>query len=66
VADERGDFSAADGEADGRVDEVGEEGDAVLEEVEGDLHHTGRVLDDGDLGAQVHLSGSAQETVNGL
>ena len=48
VADEGCDFALADGESDGGVDLVGEECDAVFEVVPDDLHHAGRVLDNGD------------------
>lgn len=63
VADEGGDVAVGDGVADGGVDEVGEEGDAILEEVELNLHHTGVELHDANFGRLLHLGDCIEEAI---
>jgi hypothetical protein len=66
VADKRGDLAGADGESDGGVNQVCEEGDAVFEVVAHDLHHARAVLDDRDFGRQEHLRCAVEEAIHGL
>lgn len=66
VTDEGSGLSGSDSKANGRVNLVREESDAVLEVVSDDLHDARRVLDDGDFGGQEHFSGTVKKAVNGL
>ena len=65
VADEGGHVARGHGVGDGRVDEVGEEGDAHLEEALRHVDHARRVLDDGHLRALLHLADGVEEAVLG-
>lgn len=50
---------------DTNLDHIGEERHTVLKEMVGDLHDTGRMLDDGYLGAFQHFQGGVHEAING-
>ena len=63
VADERRDVTRGHGVANLRVDEVGEERDAALEEGFRDVHDAGSVLENSDVGALLHLGHTVDETV---
>ena len=65
VADKGGDVAVGDGVPDGRVDKVGEEGDAVLEVGVDYLHDSRRELHDADLGGLFHFGDGIQQTVGG-
>ena len=65
VADEGGDVAVGDGEGDGGVDEVGEEGDAVFEEAVGDVHHARAELDDGHFRGLFHFADGVEEAIGG-
>jgi hypothetical protein len=63
VADEGGAVTVADGELDGRVDEVGEVGYAVFKDVVDDLQDARGVLQQSDFGGFVHFEGAEEEAV---
>lgn len=63
VSDERGNVTSADTILDGSVHDVGEVGDTVLKDVVSDLHDTRAVLQNGNLGALVHLKRTIEKTV---
>lgn len=65
VADKGRDVAVRHGVLDGRVDEVGEEGDALFEPGVGDVHDARRELDDGHRGRLLHLADGVQEAVDG-
>jgi hypothetical protein len=57
VTDKRGDFAVGDTKGDGRVDTGSKRRDSILEKVTDDLHDCRLVLDDGDIGRMVELTG---------
>ena len=63
VADEGSDVAVGDGVANGGVDEVGEEGDAVLEIRVDDLHDAGGELHDSHVRGELHLRGGIEDAV---
>jgi len=63
VTDEGGNVTVGDSVTNSSVDEVGEEGDTVLEVGVDDLHDTGAELHDTNFGALLHLGGSVEKTV---
>ena len=65
MANEGCDISIRNAVVDSRVDEVGEEGDAVFEVVVRHLHHTGRELKDGYFWRLFHLTDSVEQTIFG-
>ena len=65
VADEGCDVSIGNAVVDSRVNEVGEEGDAVFEVVVRHLHHSGGELKDGYFWRLFHLTDSVEQTIFG-
>ncbi|KAI6749400.1 hypothetical protein HG530_015239 [Fusarium avenaceum] len=65
VADERCDIAGTNTVLDGCVDNVGEVGDTVLEDVVGNLHDSGTVLENSDFRTLVHLESTVKKTVDG-
>lgn len=63
VTDEGCDVTVGDGVFDGRIDQVGEIGDTVLEEGPGDLHDTGGELHDADFLTALHLGDGVKDTI---
>lgn len=65
VSDKRRDIATSHGKPDHGVDHIGEEGDALLEEVVGHVHDSGRELQNRDFGALLHLADSLEQAVLG-
>jgi len=64
VTDEGSGIAVGHTEANGDIDEVGEESDAVFEIGMSYLHDTGCELEDGDLRVVLELGDGVEETVN--
>lgn len=63
MSNEWGNISVGDSVTNGRVDQVREESDTVLEISVDNLHDTGRELHDTDFRGLLHLGASIQETI---
>jgi hypothetical protein len=63
VTDERTHGTVCATERDSQLDTSGEMGDTVLEKVVRDLHDTGRMLNNGDIGALFELADSVNQAV---
>ena len=65
MADEGRDIAVGDGIANGSINKVGEESDAVLEIGVDDLHDAGGELHDAHVRGELHLGGGIEDAVGG-
>ncbi len=63
MSNEGSNITVGDAVLDGRIDQIGEESDAVLEICVDDLHDTGAELQNTDIGRLFHLGAGIEQTI---